>query len=428
MKKIFFTGCFIVWGALSMVWGQGIHFVEGTFTEVLAKAKTENKKVFIDFYTVWCGPCKMMATQVFTDTEVADYFNAKFISCQINAEDKTFAAEVARYGVSAYPTLAIVDASGKLLNKRVGACDKDYFLKFAKIANGERLDFEAMYDKLKQDKNNDGLVRDFLQDAPEYLVRLSGPNRDKWELRVERVYKDYCKRKPVAEWMNPEDFKILQTYHTEATPEDEYLNYIMAHYDDVVKAVGEEPVYQFVFTLHLNLIEEQARKGDPAYLKSLDRVKGDMKPVYDNLMNFGGKEVYTGMKYLYDGYYYIYSKKDVDKYISLMDEYVKYLDGSIKAGDYLAMVNAMSEALGNKMNNTKVAEKYVEWLTAASQFEMNSDDKLNCLLMLGDCYKELKKIELAKKCYNQAYMFSLQFNNPNLSAAVQRYIKELEVQ
>ena len=41
---------------------QGISFVEGkTLSEVLAQAKNEGKLVFVDCYTEWCGPCKMMA-------------------------------------------------------------------------------------------------------------------------------------------------------------------------------------------------------------------------------------------------------------------------------------------------------------------------------------------------------------------------------
>ena len=70
--------------------GQGIQFMQGSYREVLEKAKAENKKVFIDFYTTWCGPCKEMSSKVFTDADVAKYFNEKFISYQINAEDKAF--------------------------------------------------------------------------------------------------------------------------------------------------------------------------------------------------------------------------------------------------------------------------------------------------------------------------------------------------
>ena len=47
------------------VFAQGIEFSHGTWKEVLAKAKQEDKLVFIDVYTSWCGPCKKMAAKVF---------------------------------------------------------------------------------------------------------------------------------------------------------------------------------------------------------------------------------------------------------------------------------------------------------------------------------------------------------------------------
>ena len=35
-------------------------FLELAFTKALEQAKGENKMVFVDCYTSWCGPCKMM--------------------------------------------------------------------------------------------------------------------------------------------------------------------------------------------------------------------------------------------------------------------------------------------------------------------------------------------------------------------------------
>lgn len=50
----------------------GISFDVHTFAEAMEKAKAENKLVFMDCYTTWCGPCRMMASQVFTQQKVGD--------------------------------------------------------------------------------------------------------------------------------------------------------------------------------------------------------------------------------------------------------------------------------------------------------------------------------------------------------------------
>ena len=51
--------------------------------KVIKKAKKEKKLIFVDCYTSWCGPCKMLAKDVFTRDEVADYFNANFVCAKV---------------------------------------------------------------------------------------------------------------------------------------------------------------------------------------------------------------------------------------------------------------------------------------------------------------------------------------------------------
>ena len=66
---------------------QGIEFAHGsTWKEILAKAEKEDKLIFVDAYAEWCGPCKKMAKDVFTQKEVGGYFNANFVNVKMDME------------------------------------------------------------------------------------------------------------------------------------------------------------------------------------------------------------------------------------------------------------------------------------------------------------------------------------------------------
>lgn len=98
----------------------GIRFFSGSWKDVLAEAKRQNKPVFVDIFTTWCGPCKLMAKQAFPNPKVAEKFNANFISYQIDAE-KGEGIEVAKtYAVDAYPTSLYVAANGDLIHRAIG--------------------------------------------------------------------------------------------------------------------------------------------------------------------------------------------------------------------------------------------------------------------------------------------------------------------
>lgn len=115
-----------------------------TMKEAVAAQKKNNKPIFIDAYTVWCGPCKMLDKNTFSNAEVAKVLNEKYNPVKFNAEGnetvvfngKTYNnpkyVEARKYsrnglhefaraiGVNAYPTMKVIDASGKATKNIVG--------------------------------------------------------------------------------------------------------------------------------------------------------------------------------------------------------------------------------------------------------------------------------------------------------------------
>ena len=131
MRRILFTIAILLfsWNVFS----QGIQFEAGSWKEVLQKAKQENKLIFVDLYTTWCGPCKKMAADTFPQQAVGDYFNKNFVNYKIDAEKGEGPELAGKYEVSAYPTLVFVDAAGELVYKFMGVRTAEKL-----IAEGEK--------------------------------------------------------------------------------------------------------------------------------------------------------------------------------------------------------------------------------------------------------------------------------------------------
>ena len=96
--------------------------------EAAKTAEAENKLIFIDVYTSWCGPCKMMANKTFPQKLVGDYMNKTFVCVKFDAE-KGEGVDVAKlYNVTAYPTFIIATADKKELNRVLGYYEGEKFV------------------------------------------------------------------------------------------------------------------------------------------------------------------------------------------------------------------------------------------------------------------------------------------------------------
>lgn len=109
----------------------GVKFETGTFSQALAKAKNNKKGpnlVFVDCYTEWCGPCKMVAEKVFPLPHVGEFFNSQFINFKIDMEKGEGPELGKKYSIAAYPTFLILDGDGNEINRIVGAGGAEQFL------------------------------------------------------------------------------------------------------------------------------------------------------------------------------------------------------------------------------------------------------------------------------------------------------------
>ncbi|MBK8566997.1 MAG: thioredoxin family protein [Saprospiraceae bacterium] len=114
---------------------QGIQFSKGSWKELKAMAAKENKLIFMDAYAEWCGPCKKMAKDVFTQKEVGDHFNARFINVKMDMEKGEGIGLSGEFGIQAYPTLLFINSDGKVVHRAVGYHTSDLLIDLAEAAN-----------------------------------------------------------------------------------------------------------------------------------------------------------------------------------------------------------------------------------------------------------------------------------------------------
>ncbi len=210
---------------------EGIQFTKGTWAEIINIAKKENKVIFVDCYTTWCGPCKMLSKNVFPQKAVGDYFNTSFINVKIDCEKGEGPGLKDKFGVSAFPTMLFIDANTeRVLHRVVGAVSAEKLIEEAKNAPAEAKRATELATKFKQNKKDIKVTEDYLG----YLIKISDP-------KAKEVAIHYFSLIPKTDWHKKEYFWIMSRYIDD--PFSKEASYFFKNKDAFIETNGFKGEY-----------------------------------------------------------------------------------------------------------------------------------------------------------------------------------------
>ncbi|MGN0004170.1 MAG: thioredoxin family protein [Sphingobacterium composti] len=229
MRLLIFTIAVLMSYTTAVFAQSGVQFrTELNYQQALELAKKEKKKVFIDFYTTWCVPCKTMDKEVFSDPNVGKYMNANFINLKVDAEKEDGIALARKFKVSAYPTFVITNDKDEEIYKFAGAMKAPLFVE--KIVTGIDPQYrtEALAERYANGERSAKLIHDYA-----FAVLSSGD-----EEKGMKIVDDYFNSLPEEQKSAVENLFLFERYATNFR--DIKTQYLVRNRDAFVNTMGAD--------------------------------------------------------------------------------------------------------------------------------------------------------------------------------------------
>ena len=327
----------------------GIRFRELKLEQAIDKAKQENKKIFVDVFTKWCGPCKHLAKNIFSKEEAGSYFNRHFICIKVDAEESSYGEKlVSQFKIRSYPTLLVLDKNGKLLDKHSGAPSSVEGL--ISIVAGTIDENESIDNYIKQYKlgvkTQDIYRKIILKSIPisyKQKVNIQGTpiNQD----FVRETYLEYIKKFSIKSRNSSTDLGFVRMFY-EITPLSD-LEYILNHYSEFRYKCSARDMLGVIKPFFEK--ELLRHKNDRSMYNQIIEDWFEKYPVFfQDLVSVGITSPRERYMYYYDMYYFL-NRDDYYNFKTSFDLYLNLIDKT--SGAYHTIMQQALDKL-NQRNDT----------------------------------------------------------------------------
>ncbi len=374
LKWIVFLGLFpVLLMAQNEPEKHQIKFFEGSWQEALEAAKKSDKLIFVDAYTTWCGPCKKMEKEIFTDKKVADYYNYKFINVRMDMERGEGLAFAQKYLVRVYPNFLFIDADGVVMHRRAGSMDAASFVGLGSLALNPQYRLAGMREQYEEGER-----------ALDFLTALIKMSYDAYDNSHKPIVEEYLRLQ--KDWETPQHRQFVMDYLDNI--DSPAYDYLVENKEAFIEQFGELNVNQKIRTIilgsasstnDLSMIERLEQELVRAFPKGGQKVADRYKKDYFRKAKDGEAFAKSAIAY-YDLYmqeasptdlnndaWYFYELVDNPKQLKKAIQWTEQsIDMDPKYYNYDTLAFLLAK-VGKKRKAIKTAEKAIELAKAENE-------------------------------------------------------------